>query len=86
MRVSRSKWGSKYSSGVMAVGLVGLAACRTGACGDTGTAQPPLETPSSLRDLLGWPLTPLWVPCCCAMPRKEWKGVLEPAGEREVQG
>lgn len=31
-RDSRLKLGSKYSSGEMAVGLVGLAACCTGAC------------------------------------------------------
>lgn len=42
LRASRSKWGSKYSSGVMAVGLAWLSVCVISVCGDGphgGTAR-----------------------------------------------
>lgn len=70
LRVSRSKWGSKYSSGVMAVGLVGLAACSTGAWGGTGTAQPWNEDPSTWGCPQGPPQPGHLPHCgCCAAAR-----------------
>ena len=85
---SRLKLGSKYSSGEMAVGFVGLAACCTGACVGPRTRLSTVE-------VLAWPcpvapasrppapapqpwLTPLWEECCWAMPRKDWNGVFPP--------
>ena len=85
---SRLKLGSKYSSGEMAVGFVGLAACCTGAWGGPGTGLSAPGAPAWPRPVApGQPapsprppalLTPLWEECCWAIPRKDWNGVFPP--------